>query len=226
MSEHLRRVLPALCVVVAGLVAGGVLLGGGEASEGTPPVSVPDAPSAALETSRSVGEPSGQGGPAVTLAAEEMERPEVAAVRFLELTEDVVRMAPEEGARAQRSIASSASADRLSQEVFETLTGLANGVPGGVEAQIAPLGVRSVETSAGWDVSIWYVEVVVYGNELAVEQWRTATYSLVDEDGEWRMDALVSTDGPVPTRPAAAVAWATPTFIAGIAGFDDEVLQP
>ncbi len=225
MSKRLRRAFPALGVVVAGLVAGGVLLGGGEASEGTRQVSAPDAPSAVVATSRLVGEPSGQEGPAAT-AAEAMERPEVAAVRFLELTQDVVRLAPEEGARAQRAIASSASADRLSQEVFETLTGLANDVPGGVIVQIAPLGVRSVETSAGWDVSIWYVEVVVYGNELAVEQWRTATYSLVDEDGEWRMDALVSTDGPVPTRPAAAVAWSTPAFIAGIAGFDDEVLQP
>ncbi len=226
MRKRLGRVLPAFGVVVAGLVAGGVLLGGGEASEGTPWVPTPDAPRAAVATSRSVGESSGEEGFAVTLAAEQMERPEAAAVRFLELTEDVVRMTPEDGARAQRSIASSASADRLSQEVFETLSGLANDVPGGVIVQIAPLGVRSVETSPGWDVSIWYVEVVVYGNELAVEQWRTATYSLVDEDGEWRMDALVSTDGPVPTRPAAAVAWATPTFIAGIAGFDDEVLQP
>ena len=226
MRKRLRRVLPALGVVVAGLVAGGVLLGGGEASEGTPPLSVPDAPSPTVATSRSVGEPGGDESSAVTVAVEAMERPEVAAVRFLELTEDVVRMTPEEGARAQRSIASSSSADRLSQEVFETLTGLTNDVPGGVEVQIAPLGVRLVETSAGWDVSIWYVEVVVYGNELAVEQWRTATYSLVDEGGEWRMDALVSTDGPVPTRPAAAVAWATPELIAGIAGFDDEVLQP
>ncbi len=224
MRKRLRRVLPALGVVVAGLVAVGVLLGGGDASEGTPRISMPDTSSPAVATSRLIGVPSGQEGPAAT-AAEETERPEVAAVRFLELTEDVVRMTPEEGARAQRSIASSSSADRLSQEVFDTLTGLANDVPGGVEVQIAPLGVRSVETSGGWDVSIWYVEVVVYGNELAVEQWRTATYSLVDEDGEWRMDALVSTDGPVPTRPAAAVAWSTSAFIAGIAGFDDEVLQ-
>lgn len=225
MRKRLRRAFPALGVVVAGLVAGGVLLGGGGAPEGTAPVSVSDAPTADVATSRLVGEPSGQEGSAAT-AVESPERPEVAAVRFLELTEDVVRMTPQDGARAQRSIASSASADRLSQAVFETLTGLANDVPGGVEVRIAPLGVRSVETSAGWDVSIWYVEVVVYGNELAVEQWRTATYSLVDEDGEWRMDALVSTDGPVPTRPAAAVAWSTPAFIAGIAGFDDEVLQP
>ena len=103
---------------------------------------------------------------------------------------------------------------------------MANDVPGGVEVQIAPLGVRSVETGAGWDVSIWYVEVVVYGDQLAVEQWRTATYSLVDENGEWRMDDLESSDGPVPTRPTSVVGWSATSLTSAIAGFDDEELLP
>ena len=209
--------------VAAGFVAGVVLVGSGEASEETLTTATAEPP--VVAESRVVGEAAEQR--SSTVGAEPaVESPEVAAVRFLEMTEEVVRLSPTDGALAQRSIASEASADRLSNEVFETLTRLANDVPDGVVVQIAPIGVSAVETPTGWDVSIWYVEVVVYGSELAVEQWRTATYSLVKQGGEWRMDALVSTDGPVPTRPASAMAWSSPAFIAGMAGFDDEVLEP
>ena len=225
MAERLRRAVPVLGFVAAGFVAGVVLVGSGEASEETPTTATAELPAPVVADSRVVGEAAEQrsstGG-----AEPAAESPDVAAVRFLEMTEEVVRLSPTDGALAQRSIASEASADRLSNEVFETLTGLANDVPDGVAVQIAPIGVSSAETATGWDVSIWYVEVVVYGSELAVEQWRTATYSLVEEGGKWRMDSLVSTDGPVPTRPASAVAWSTSAFIAGMAGFDDEVLEP
>ena len=223
MAQRSRRAALVLGFVAVGFVAGVVLVGSREASEETPTIATAEPP--VVADSRVVGEAAEQW-PSTDRAEPAVESPEVAAVRFLEMTEEVVRLSPTDGALAQRSIASGASADRLSDEVFETLTGLANDVPGGVLVQIAPIAVSSVETATGWDVSIWYVEVVVYGSELAVEQWRTATYSLVKQGGEWRMDALVSTDGPVPTRPASAVAWSTSAFIAGMAGFDDEVLEP
>lgn len=152
--------------------------------------------------------------------------PELAAVRFLELTEEVVRLSPNDGAEMQRSIASEAAADRLADDVFDLLSQLERDVPEGVEIHLAPLGISSIETASGWDVSIWYVEVVVYGDELAVEQWRTATYSLVEEGGEWRMHALDSADGPVPARPASVVGWSARSLVAAVAGFDDEVLEP
>ncbi len=154
------------------------------------------------------------------------ESPERAAVRFLELTEDVVRLSPDEGARLQGSIASSAAAGRLSADVFDLLRQLETNVPEGVAVHLAPLSLRTVDTGSGWDVAIWYVEVIVYGDELAVEQWRTATYSLVDENGEWRMDALESSDGPVPIRPASVVGWSAPALIGAVSGFDDEALTP
>ena len=225
MAQRLRRAVSVLGFVAAGFVAGVVLVGSGEASEETPTTATAEPPAPVVAGSRVVGEADEQWS-STDGADPAVESPEVAAVRFLEMTEEVVRLSPTDGALTQRSIASEASADRLSNEVFETLTVLANDVPDGVAVQIAPIGVSSVETPTGWDVSIWYVEVVVYGSELAFEQWRTATYSLVEEGGEWRMDALVSTDGPVPTRPASAVAWSTSAFIAGMAGFDDEVLEP
>lgn len=154
------------------------------------------------------------------------ESPELAAVRFLELTEEAISLPPEDGAEVQRSIASEAAADRLADDVFDLLSQLEADVPEGVEIHLAPLGISSVETASGWDVSIWYVEVVVYGDQLAVEQWRTATYSLVEEGGEWRMSALASVDGPVPTRPASVVGWSAPSLVAAVVGFDDEVLEP
>ncbi len=156
----------------------------------------------------------------------ELDSPEVAAVRFLELTEEVVQLPPDAGAEVQRSIASENASDRLSTAVFELLTQLQTDVPEGVALHLAPLSLSSVETSMGWDVSIWYVEVIVYGDQLAVEQWRTATYSLVDENGEWRMDDLESSDGPVPTRPASVVGWSATSLTSAVAGFDDEVLLP
>ncbi len=156
----------------------------------------------------------------------ELDSPEVAAVRFLELTEDVVQLAPDAGAELQRSIASEDASGRLSNEVFERLSQLQTDVPEGVAVHLAPLSLSSVETPTGWDVSIWYVEVIVYGDQLAVEQWRTAKYSLVDENGEWRMANLESSDGPVPTRPASVVGWSATSLTSAIAGFDDEVLLP
>ncbi len=158
--------------------------------------------------------------------SDELDSPEVAAVRFLELTEDVVQLSPEAGAEMQRSIASENASDRLATDVSDLLTQLQKDVPEGVAVHLAPLSLSSVETSTGWDVSIWYVEVIVYGDQLAVEQWRTATYSLVDENGEWRMANLKSSDGPVPTRPASVVGWSATSLTSAIAGFDDEVLLP
>jgi len=158
--------------------------------------------------------------------ADEQHSPEPAAIRFLEMTEDVVQLSPEAGAEMQRSIASKDASERLVTEVSDLLTQLQTDVPEGVAVHLAPLSLKSVETSTGWDVSIWYVEVIVYGDQLAVEQWRTATYSLVDEEGTWRMDDLKSSDGPVPTRPTSVVGWSAISPAAAVEGFDDGVLLP
>ena len=63
-------------------------------------------------------------------------------------------------------------------------------------------------------------------NELAVEQWRTATYTVEWEAGEWRMADLVSRDGPTPVRPASTVASTTAELIAATAGLSDEGWAP
>lgn len=143
-------------------------------------------------------------------------------LRFLELTEDVVAMTPVEGAALQRSISTEASADRLAAQVAATLADVGLSVPGGLTAHVAPLGTSARPAGDGWEVSVWYVEVLVYGDELAVEQWRTATYAIEWEAGEWRMADLVSRDGPTPVRPASTVASIAGELISATAGMSDE----
>ncbi len=79
---------------------------------------------------------------------------------------------------------------------------------------------------AGWDVSIWYVQVTQYGSEVAVEHWATATYSLVWESGQWRMDDLTSSAGPIPARPANAAASPVGAYARALDGFTDEGIAP
>lgn len=149
-----------------------------------------------------------------------------AAVSFLELTEEVVSMPPPDAARLQRSISSGGSADRLAVEVEDKLSAIQAEVPDGVVVHVAPISTRATVRGEGWEVAIWYAQVVVYGHEIAFEQWNTATYVLVWEGGGWRMDALDSTAGPNPSRPAAVVATPVLELLSVLAGFDDEGMFP
>lgn len=217
--------------LAVGLLIVGMALGISIVKEPAPlPQAVrPASPSQRIVADEGVidGSPEGSANATTTQeVADEQSSPELAAVRFLEMTEDVVQLSPGAGAEMQRSIASKDASERLATEVSDLLTQLQTDVPEGVVVHLAPLSLRSVETSTGWDVSIWYVEVIVYGDQLALEQWRTATYSLVDEEGAWRMDDLESSDGPVPTRPASVVGWSANSLGTAVEGFDDEVLLP
>jgi len=149
-----------------------------------------------------------------------------AAVRFLELTERVIAMTPKEGAAAQRAISTARSADRLAANVQTKLEAIQAQVPEGITVHVAPIAVRSTRRGDGWSVAIWYVQVAIYGREIAVEQWTTATYSMVWEAGGWWMDELVSTPGPHPTRPAAATATPVSQLFAALTGFTDEGTTP
>ena len=147
-----------------------------------------------------------------------------AAVSFLELTEEAVSMTPTSAAGVQRSISSARSADRLAVDVEQKLIGIQAQVPDGLAVHVAPVAARATARGDGWDVAIWYAQVVIYGRELAVEQWTTATYALVWEGDTWRMDGLVSTPGPVPTRPATLTPTPVAQLLSTISGFDDEGL--
>ncbi len=148
----------------------------------------------------------------------------LAAVRFLELTEDVVGMSPSDGADLQRSISTSEAGPVLAAGTAETLRVLQVEVPDGIAVHVAPIAVSAAEQFDQWVVSIWYIEVLVYGDQLAIEQWRTATYTLVWEETEWRMSGLESVDGPVPVRQAGTTATPIGQLIDRVADLDDEVL--
>ena len=173
------------------------------------PTRVPAAPSSSNTT------------PAVAASDRSEGAAEAAAVRFLELTEQVVRLSPQQGADVQRSIASDGAADGLAAKVAEALMSIRAQYPDGVTAHIGPVEVGAVRRGDGWDVAIWYVEVVVYGDQLALQEWRSATYSMVWEHDGWRMDALVSVAGPVPDRAASVVATPTSELIGSIASLQD-----
>ncbi|MGD9749445.1 MAG: hypothetical protein AB7W59_00455 [Acidimicrobiia bacterium] len=149
-----------------------------------------------------------------------------ASLRFLELTERVVDMTPEEAADAQRAISTARSAERLAADVETKLRAIQAQVPEGVAVHVAPVAVRSTRLGDGWSVAIWYVQVAVYGGELATEQWTTATYSMVREAGSWRMDDLVSAPGPTPARSATTTATPVADLLSALEGFSDEGVAP
>jgi len=224
--RRLRSVSLAFGLVIVGMAAGISIAKDPSPAVSGPALSIPSSEGSNVDPELEPPAHNSADAAQPSSASPEAKSPELAALRFLELTEEVIRLSPEEGAEMQRSIASEAAEDRLADDVFALLSQLEADVPEGVEIHLAPLGISSAETASGWDVSIWYVEVLVYGDQLAVEQWRTATYSLVHEAGEWHMDALESVDGPVPTRPASVVGWSATSLVAAVAGFDDEVLEP
>lgn len=228
MRRRLRRLRLPLALAIVGYL--GYFLGQKDSLtriETSPPTSVGlevSMPSTSPPAPSDKGAPQDAGVPTppVPDVTPTEESAVTSALRFLELTEDVVAMTPVEGAALQRSISTEASADRLATEVEATLADVELAVPGGLTAHVAPLGASARPAGDGWEVSVWYVEVIVYGDELAVEQWRTATYTVKWEAGEWRMADLVSRDGPTPVRPASTVASTAAELISATAGLSDE----
>ena len=225
----MRRLLSASGIVVTIVIVGivGYALGQRSAplAHGDDcPVTVADNPSTGHVSIPESASPKATKAPSASADvgdSDDKEGAVAATVRFLELTEDVMRMTPAEGAALQRSISTAGSADRLAAEVEATLTDLQVSIPEGVTVHIAPFGASTRQVGEGWEVAVWYAEVIVYGQELAVEQWRTATYTLVWEAGEWRMADLVSEYGPTPVRPASTVASTAGELIATTAGLSD-----
>jgi hypothetical protein len=123
-----------------------------------------------------------------------------AAVGFLELTERVTSMTPDEAADAQASIsadgAREALASKTRDEVERTVAAYE---PGTIHLQITPLAARRTDSATGTTVAIWYLGVVTVDHGMTTAYFRTATYSLVWEHDAWRMTSLDSTPGPTPT---------------------------
>lgn len=214
MRLNRRKLIVALCAAVALAIAGWVAAHGSDAprSSGAANASTEES------TARSVAAPTA--GEALRWLRTEAGARQ-AAVAFLELTEDAVSMTPTDAAALQRSVSTAAAADRLASEVRDRLERIQAQVPDGLALSVAPIALRSVPRGEGWEVSVWYVSVATYGREIALEQWSTVTYALEWEADGWRIDAMQSTPGPVPTRPAAMTATPVAQLAGALAGFTD-----
>lgn len=149
-----------------------------------------------------------------------------AVIDYIALTEEVFDMTPDQAAELQRTISTRRSAGRLAADLERTLEELQALVPEGITVHVAPMAIRSVRSGDGWAVAVWYVQVGIYGQEIAVEMWETATYQMVWEENRWLIDDMASVPGPIPTRLESATATPVDQLIADLAGFDDEELRP
>ena len=149
-----------------------------------------------------------------------------AAVVYLEATEDIVHMTPAGAAQAQRDVSTAGAADQLAAEVEEQMAELVAQAPQGVQVWLAPLEARSTAIGGGFEVSIWYAEVVAVGTVVAVDNWRTVTFGLVWENDTWLIDSKSSVVGPVPGRGSGLVVTPPATLVSILGAYDDTGLTP
>jgi hypothetical protein len=123
-----------------------------------------------------------------------------AAVGFLELTERVTSMTPDEAAAAQAAMSADSAREALAaktrDEVERTVAAYDIGT---IHLQITPLAARRTDLPTGTTVAIWYLGVLTVDHGTVAAYFRTATYALVWEHDTWRMTSLDSTPGPTPT---------------------------
>lgn len=144
-----------------------------------------------------------------------------AAEAYLEFTEAVVTMSPTDAGDAQRSISTAGAGDALAAEVEATMTSVRAQAPNGIQVWVSSLGSRATKTDVGFEVSVWYVEVIAIGTDLVLDDWRTVTYTLVWEDNNWLIDAKVSLVGPVPARSTSLTPTPAPTLVATLGAYSD-----
>ena len=200
----------------ATLAASGLLLAvvvsacGGPAATGTNATSGAGVTEASVGTTwppRAATEPTSPPGPtAATTAGSPPADPVEAAVGFLELTEQVMGMTPQQAAAAQAEISSErARAALVAQIRAEMERTVAAYEPGTIHVQVVPLATHRTDSPAVVTVAIWYLGVITVDHGTASSYFRTATYDLVWEHDRWRMTGLESTPGPTPTPGKAAV---------------------
>ena len=144
-----------------------------------------------------------------------------AALAYLELTEDVVELLPEDAGEVSRLFSTDEYSAEAAADTERRMTELLDAVPDGVKVRLAPIEMRSVESDSGWMVSIWFVEVITVGLEGVVDDWRTAVYELEWEQETWKVAGFTSRRGPTPGRGAIPASVPVSEFEGLLAGFDD-----
>lgn len=148
-----------------------------------------------------------------------------AAITYLESTEEAVTLSPEQAAVGARSMASAAFQDEFAADTEARMAELRESIPAGITLRLAPIETRVSADGDSWQVSVWFVEAITVGTDAVVDDWRTASYRLVWEDGTWKIDEFASERGPMPGRGSQPASESPSGFEALLSGFDDEGLS-
>ncbi len=149
----------------------------------------------------------------------------LAAVAFLEVTEEAVALSPSEAADLQRTMATGGFAEEFAADTEQRMTELVQAVPGGIKLRVAPIEARSIADGEDWLVSIWYVQAITIVDESVVDDWRTASYRMRWEDDTWKIASFESRRGPMPGRGTQPPSDTPTRFEALLSGYSDDGLN-
>ena len=201
-----------------------------------PPPTTPSTSADQTTNATSVSAPTTPPKTAAIDAAEEGSRSRVgavhAAVRFLELDEQLVPAVSPETARSMSDSITSTGARKRLGDRAETHQReiLAKGDLQGLSLRLAPIStrVRNYSTNAA-TVDIFVLRLWSFPAKGALDDYATAEVRLVWENGEWRLADSSVIDGPYPVARFSArptLASTAARFEQSLAGFDDEDLIP
>lgn len=161
-----------------------------------------------------------------------MDTPTRAAVRFLNLDEQLFPDASPEKARAlSESIAATATRQQLGAAAAESQRRrLTNGDLGGLMLRIAPIGARTRNcTDDACTVDVFFLRLWSFPGKGALDDYATVEIHLIREQGEWRLVRSSVIDGPYPVGRYSARATSAieaTSFEMVLAGFTDTEVTP
>lgn len=152
----------------------------------------------------------GVGGEASPLTDRSRQGALSSAMFFLELSEEVLQMSPEEGATMQRRYATGATAESSATAISSQLASLHAAAGPEMRMDVAPISwtVTEIEPQITYAVSVWYVEVFSLGGPTddAHGSFKTFSARVEWEDGSWKLGEAEAFDGPQPLVSAEGAA--------------------
>ncbi len=161
-----------------------------------------------------------------------LESPTHAALRFLDLDEELFPPVTPEKARAlTESIASKSERQRLGDlaEEHQRQT-LAKGDLEGLILRIAPIATQTRTcTPTTCTVDVYFLRLWSFPGKGALDDYATVEIHVVLEDEQWRLDSSSLIDGPYPAgrfSPRPNASFNAPSFEATLDGFTDKEINP